>query len=445
MNPLKTTTKSGIHLGKRDESFKRLITNVLEKGQVPQKYIDILTNEENLKTYADAFTSKYVDYYNNYEVYEQLGDATASKFLVSYFYTRFPQLVCDAGVKIVARLKINYGSKKTFSNIARELGFWDFISETNQRRFDDENSLLEDVFEAFIGTTENLMDAIKFGLGYVCVYNILKVIFDGIEISLDYEDLYDAKTILKETFDLRLDREPYGKLEWENIPTEKWVAQDDEQLVFGDTEREVLSHFKKKPTRLEKRTISLSILKNVLPNTRVPFGVLAQEYGLTSKEAEQEVSKKVLSMLLKYNILPKYPKEYTEFKNNTRDEKIDIKRFDISNIDNQLHVKGQSKFYKEYTSTLLGFACQKRDVEVIKLCLEKKANVNAVDINGLYVMDLLFVGSILPKKMKKICELFKNKGIFIHSNVYENYYKQYMKLDVFFKEFEKNLIIKQSY
>lgn len=437
--------KLGIHLGKRDESFKRLIKSVLEKGKVPEKYIDALTNEKSLKLYAEAFTSKYVDYYNNYEVYEQLGDATASKFLVSYFYTRFPQLVCDAGVKIVARLKINYGSKKTFSSIAKNLGFWDFISETNQRRFDDENSLLEDVFEAFIGITENLMDEIKFGLGYVCVYNILKVIFDDIDISLDYEDLYDAKTILKETFDLRLDREPYGKLEWINTPVEKWVAQDEEQIVFGDTEREVLSKFKKKPNSVEKRKISISVIKNTMPNTRVPYGTLAQGQGLTSKDAEQEASKKVLTMLPKYGIEPRYPREYREFKNNTRGDKININQFDISNIDNQLHVKGQSKFYKEYTSTLLGFACQRRDYDVIKLCLERKANVNATDINGLYVMDLLFVGTVLPKKVKKICELFTEKAIFIHSNVYENYYKQYTKIDDFFKKFELKLIIKKEY
>jgi hypothetical protein len=40
------------------------------------------------------------------------------------------------------------------------------------------------------------------GVGYAIVYTILKSIFDNMNISLKYEDLYDAKTRLKELCDM---------------------------------------------------------------------------------------------------------------------------------------------------------------------------------------------------------------------------------------------------
>ena len=43
---------------------------------------------------------------------------------------------------------------------------------------------------------------IEKGVGYAVVYKLLENIFNNIHISLKYEDLYDAKTRLKELFDL---------------------------------------------------------------------------------------------------------------------------------------------------------------------------------------------------------------------------------------------------
>ena len=69
-------------------------------------------------------------------------------------------------------------------------------------RVRDKKDLLEDTLEAFIGCTEYLLDkAYRPGVGYAIVYDILSDIFDEIPISLRFEDLYDAKTRLKETFD----------------------------------------------------------------------------------------------------------------------------------------------------------------------------------------------------------------------------------------------------
>jgi len=186
----------------RNVEFKKFIYKLLSIGKLKKTYIDLLTNEDSLKEYDNAFTSNTAHAERNYEVYEQLGDLTANKFIVCYMYNRFPKLKCSKAVKIVARLRINYGSKQTFSKIADELGFWNYITAAEEERNTKKKSLLEDSFEAFIGATEYLLDTkIRNGVGYAIVYDILAKIFDDINISLRYEDLFDAKTRIKELFD----------------------------------------------------------------------------------------------------------------------------------------------------------------------------------------------------------------------------------------------------
>jgi dsRNA-specific ribonuclease len=205
---------TGLYIGERDIKFKRLIESLLKKGGIRESYIDILTCKESMDIYSAAFTSEHVDENNNYQVYEQLGDLSGNKFIVCYIYKRFPQLKCAEGVKVAARLRINLGSKNSFSSIAEKFGFWEFISAPNELRQRKKKPLLEDVFEAFLGATETILDeCIRIGAGYACVYKLLSSIFDEIPISLKYEDLYDAKTRLKELFDIFSDK--LGELKYE--------------------------------------------------------------------------------------------------------------------------------------------------------------------------------------------------------------------------------------
>lgn len=192
-----------IYNGIRGERFKQLINSILIRGKISKKYMDILLSEESMKLYSVAFTAESADKDNNYEMYEQLGDVSAGKFIVNYMYKRFPQLQCAKSVKIIARLKINFGSRMTFSSISDRLGFWEYISASEEERQRRKKDLLEDCLESFIGVTEQLIDEeTRYGVGYTIVYDILSSFFDEIDISLRYEDLYDAKTRLKELFDV---------------------------------------------------------------------------------------------------------------------------------------------------------------------------------------------------------------------------------------------------
>jgi dsRNA-specific ribonuclease len=181
--------------------LNEVIKKVLAKGKLSRNDIDRLV-DKNIDIYRQAFTSAGYDPEFNYEDLEQKGDASANNFLVWYFYERFPQLNCPAGVAIIARLKIVYASKNSFQEIAGKLGFWSHINATPHERDTKRKSLLEDVFEAFIGATQQILDdEHELGFGFPIICRILKGIFDEIPISLEYEDLYDAKTRLKEFFD----------------------------------------------------------------------------------------------------------------------------------------------------------------------------------------------------------------------------------------------------
>lgn len=179
-----------------------------------QKLEPILLDESSLLLYQKAFTHVSYDPVNNYEVYEQLGDITVNKFLVWYFHNRFTTtngvglFNSTLGVKVVARLRIKYGSKQFLSQLAEQLGFWEYARITEVVSPGKRMSILEDLFEAFIGVTEYIIDyrfqteSQSVGLGYMCCYKILQHWFDAIPIDVSYEQLFDAKTRCKELFDL---------------------------------------------------------------------------------------------------------------------------------------------------------------------------------------------------------------------------------------------------
>lgn len=189
--------------GIRDDTFWRMIRETLELSNLKSHHIDKIMNHEMTKqTYENVFTHHSADPKNNYEWLEILGDATLNKCIVWYISKRFPQLNCAEGVKIIARLKINLISKKTFADFAMKLNWWDFVSAEQEVKQTKKKKLLEDIFEAFFGATELLIDSIVYpGSGYAICYRIITKLFNDIEISLSYEDLYDPITRLKEIFD----------------------------------------------------------------------------------------------------------------------------------------------------------------------------------------------------------------------------------------------------
>lgn len=203
-----------IYSGDRGINFENMLRNILKKGKLKKEYIDRIV-KNGMPLYSQAFTHPTADENNNYEPLEFLGDSIVNCVIVWYLSRRFPQLNCQDGVKILARLKINLVSKKVFANFGSELDFWKYVSADKETRDTKMKKTLEDVFEAFFGATQKLIDSeIRMGVGYSICYNIIQNLFENMQISLKYEDLYDPKTRLKEVFDFFKDK--IGQVKYEN-------------------------------------------------------------------------------------------------------------------------------------------------------------------------------------------------------------------------------------
>lgn len=387
--------QKGIYLGSRGDDFKELINDVLKKGNLREKYRNMLTDESSMEVYAAAFTSELVDPDNNYQVLEQVGDLTGNKFIVNYMYERFPCLDCTEGVKVVARLRINYGAKQSFSEIARKLGFWSFISATNDLRHRKMKSLLEDVFEAFLGATERILDRKKrVGVGYAIVYDILATIFDGMDISLRYEDLYDSKTRLKELFDLHEDR--LGPL----------VYKEQKHAMIT-----ISSVFRVEGGKFQKRLDGSLNKKRIIGGNYIKIG---EGSAALKADAQQHAASIGLMTLNKQGWVKPVPPIYRRF-NNNEDKNTDFdsefesltKHFSSRNVDiNSLQsVREKTKYQSNYQSTYLSIYCRKRLVQCVKSLMELGADPNIPDSDGMYPTDLLFIGKVDEKTVSTILKL----------------------------------------
>lgn len=199
--------------GKRGNEFKTLITDLLKKGELSSDKIHLLLDQESMSLFSQAFTHYTVDPNNNYELLETLGDQTANKCVLWYFSKRFPQIFCPQGSDIITRLKIKYIDEESFGEISNKLGFWEYISMSNDVREynnvpDDKkdawksHKILEDVFESFCAVVEILVNK-KFGSGgYMTRFYLISKIMDDMNISIDYLTLNNPVSILKETYDI---------------------------------------------------------------------------------------------------------------------------------------------------------------------------------------------------------------------------------------------------
>lgn len=423
--------RHGIYFGNREQKFKEFITGLLNLGPVKQNYIDILTSDENMKLYSAAFTSDLVDDINNYQVFEQLGDKTVNKFIVWYIYRRFPQLKCPEGVKVAARVQINYCSKTSFAQIAEKYGFWNYITATNELRERNKIDLLEDVFEAFIGVTEWIIDNnIKFqnkdifGVGYASVYRILEHMFNKIDISLKHEDLYDAKTRLKEVFDLH--GEKLGVIQYEN--TENPISET-------MTEKKCRI-YRLNGAKYEQRPDgSINTNKFIGRYTKILIGEATAQF---KAQAEQQAASLAIKNLEQIGFIKYAPAIYAQLSGEKKIVKETLltltKSKTIEEAKTKVNVpipqKGKNKYQSKYMCTPIFYFAKKRDHEGIIECLRADADVTLSDSDGLTLVDRLLVGNIDVDIIQGCLDVLYSTNLILKTtqNIYDQY-KQTYKID----------------
>jgi len=290
----------GVYLGKRDDSFKRLISSILETGEISKRYILELLTPEGLSYFSTAFTHESADRDNNYEFLETLGDATLDTCTLWYLAKRFPQIRCKAGSDIFTKLKITLVQSKNFASLANDLGFWDFISmakNLNEADVKDEK-ILEDVFESCFAVIQLLLDD-KFGVGvgHVVCYKIISKILDKKNIRIVYEDLVDAKTRLKELFDKAYTKQRYGEFAYTDAGSTPLSHKV--EIVFGPSN--VIAPNKNTKSYLKARTQGMTVIGS----------------GQSSRslvEAEQNAAQAALDYLkANYGLVKEIPPEYLKF------------------------------------------------------------------------------------------------------------------------------------
>lgn len=426
---LNIENQAGIYFGKRGQDFKNLIKEILKKSNIREKYINILTDENSMNIFSNVFTSDIVDPDNNYQVYEQLGDLSGNKFIVTYMYKRFPRLMCSEGVKIVARLRINYGAKNSFADIGSMLGFWPYITATNDMRYRKKKALLEDVFEAFLGATEHILDnRVVEGLGYGVIYDILKNIFDDIDISLKYEDLYDAKTRLKELFDIHEDT--LGPL----VYSDEKVSLNENETIF------VSSCYRVENGQYNLRPDGSKIKTKIIGGKHI---LISKGQARLKIDAQQQAAAKALKVLEKY-IKPVdkiYDQENKKIYND--DDILTINKIKEKwgdDINAMVFTKNKNKYNICYTSTPLTLYCRTKKWNGIKVCLENGADPNILDSDGLSVIDHLFMGNFNEELVIKIIKLLQKYNVKLHiqRSVFDKYRILYK--DDFFNGLKFNII-----
>ncbi|MDB4413668.1 hypothetical protein N9189_03990, partial [Pirellulaceae bacterium] len=191
-----------IYDGDRGENFTNMLRSFLKRGKLKDNVIDRLLAPENMEIWNDTFTHQSANSMNNFKYMRFYGQAIVNSLLTWYYEQRFPQLHCPDGVPIMTRLKINYASNRTFTDIAKKMDLLPFVTSTTNVRND---LMLSHCLEAVFGTTILLLNnEIHNNIGIAIASDILSNLYDiMVNISLNYYDLFDSKTILKQLFDKR--------------------------------------------------------------------------------------------------------------------------------------------------------------------------------------------------------------------------------------------------
>jgi dsRNA-specific ribonuclease len=208
--------------------FREYLINLLmTRGDIKLEEAQRYTDKEGMNEFVRATTHSSWnrhDLTDNYELLEHLGDTTISHTTTWYLSRRFPDIVQKGkdGVAILTRQKNMLASKPLLAKFCEKIGLNKYIRWKNllfidtkdekvqklgekitPRRITLDRSMKEDIFEAFFGSLENIIDIKEgmIGIGNAIAYKVLASIYDQENIPVRKNDLWDPKTKVKEIID----------------------------------------------------------------------------------------------------------------------------------------------------------------------------------------------------------------------------------------------------
>jgi dsRNA-specific ribonuclease len=235
------------------DPFKQFFINLFIKSGLDISRATLYTNDENIKYLLTAFTHPSGDPENNYETYEIYGDVVINTFVAFYILQKFPGITNSAWL---AKLEHKLISGKTLAKLAHDNGLDKYIIYGKYKIKDiDMNeviasnldiyknfayySMLEDVFEAMCSAIIKIVmvNGLSFAVGLQLVHNILKIFYDGLEIPLEYEKIFDAITRLKELYATEGLKWPFDKKTYytEQLPDGTYLKR-----VYGGSDKRFL-------------------------------------------------------------------------------------------------------------------------------------------------------------------------------------------------------------
>jgi dsRNA-specific ribonuclease len=204
-------------------------------------------------------------------------------------------------VGILSRLKQTETSKRNYSALARSLGFEEFIRFKEEERINI-TSHLENVFEAFIGCTEYLIDSKIYELtGYCIIYTIIKKIMDTVDISsyrngaFIMEKLYDAKSQLNNIWGTEFKK--LINIEYDINKTEDSLGSEGDHKYRLSGRAIVKLNYQKINNVLRDAALSSEKsqnLNNLIKNLHPSYQVPSLSYGANKKIAGQKAAEALL-------------------------------------------------------------------------------------------------------------------------------------------------------
>ena len=193
--------------------FKLFIISLLERLDLNQQSLANFTDEESMMEFSRAFTHKSWSPTFNYERYEFLGDTIVNDAVAHYISTNFPHI---QNVAWMTRIKHTLISKKYLAGLAHKAKFLSFFryggklapilnssyEEANKTLNKEYLSILEDIFEAFIGALRDVVDKKTVdGIGGIIARQMVHTFLDKTTVPVTYEEIFDPKSRLKEIYD----------------------------------------------------------------------------------------------------------------------------------------------------------------------------------------------------------------------------------------------------